>query len=75
MTFSHVSWWSLFPSRFDDIHAGNIWANDDSNSETTKVLQMWKDIENFKIWGQFYKAANDENYDELLDISEVFSHI
>jgi hypothetical protein len=65
----------LFPSRFDDIHAGNIRADDDSNSETTKVLQMWKDIENSKIWGQFYKAASDENYDELLDISEVFSHI
>jgi hypothetical protein len=38
-------------------------------------LQMWKDIESSKIWGQFYEAARDKNYNKLLDISEVFSHV
>ena len=65
----------LFPRRFDEINVGNIRADGDPNSETSKVLQMWRDIENSKIWGQFYEAARDENYDELLDISEVFSHV
>ena len=65
----------LFPRRFDEINAGNIRADDDQNLETLRVIQMWKDIESSKIWGQFYEAARDENYDGLLDISEVFSHI
>jgi len=65
----------LFPRRFDEINAGNIRTDGDHNSETSKVLQMWRDIENSKIWGQFYEAARDENYDGLLDISEVFSHV
>jgi hypothetical protein len=65
----------LFPSRFDEINAGNIRADDDQNPETSRVLQMWKDIENSKIWGQFYEAARDKNYDGLLEISDVFSHV
>jgi serine/threonine protein kinase len=43
--------------------------------ETSRVLQMWRDIENSKIWGQFYQAARDQDYDGLLEISEVFCHI
>jgi hypothetical protein len=62
----------LFPRRFDEINAGNIGAD---GPETSRVLQMWKDIESSKIWGKFYEAARDENYDGLLEISEVFSHV
>ena len=65
----------LFPRRFDEINAGNIRAEGDQNPETLRVLQMWRDIESSKIWGQFYDAARDENYDGLLEISEVFSHV
>ena len=65
----------LFPSRFDDFKAGNIQADDNQNAETLKVLQMWRDIENSKIWGQFYEAARGLDYDALLDISEVFCHV
>jgi hypothetical protein len=67
----------LFPCRFDEINAGNIQAdaNGDQSPETLRVLQMWKDIESSKIWGQFYEAARDQNYDGLLEISEVFSHV
>ena len=65
----------LFPRRFDEINAGNIRADGDQNPETLRVLQMWRDIESSKIWGQFYEAARDENYDRLLEISEVFSHV
>jgi protein kinase-like protein len=64
----------LFPRRFDDINAGNIRAGG-NQPETLRVLQMWRDIESSKIWGQFYEAARDENYDGLLEISEVFSHV
>jgi hypothetical protein len=65
----------LFPRRFDEIDARNIRANDNKNPETLRVLQMWKDIQSSKIWGQFYEAARDKNYNKLLDISEVFSHV
>ncbi|KAF8218515.1 hypothetical protein L208DRAFT_264920 [Tricholoma matsutake] len=63
------------PEPADDLFAWNIRADDDQNPETLRVLQMWRDIESSKIWGQFYKAARDENYDGLLEISEVFSHV
>jgi hypothetical protein len=65
----------LFPRRFDEFNASNIQANGDQNPETLKVLQMWKDIENSKIWGGFYLAAKDQDYDKLLEISEVFCHV
>jgi serine/threonine protein kinase len=65
----------LFPCRFDEFNAGNIRADDNQNPETLRVLQMWRDIENSKIWGQFYQAARDQDYDGLLEISEVFCHV
>jgi hypothetical protein len=64
----------LFPRRFDEFSASNIGANN-QNPETLSVLQMWKDIESSKIWGQFYEAARDRNYDRLLGIADVFSHV
>ena len=65
----------LFPLRFDEFNAWNIRASDNQNPESLKVLQMWRDIESSKIWGQFYEAASVQNYDKLLEISEVFSHV
>jgi hypothetical protein len=65
----------LFPRRFDEFNAGNIRADGNQNPETLRVLQMWRDIESSKIWGQFYEAAKDKKYDGLLEISEVFCHI
>lgn len=65
----------LFPCRFDEFNAGNIRADGNQNPETSRVLQMWRDIETSKIWGQFYQAAGDQDYDGLLDISEVFCHV
>ena len=66
----------LFPCRFDEFNASKIQeAGDDQNSERGRVLKMWRDIESSKLWGQFYDAARDKNYDELLDISQVFSHV
>ena len=65
----------LFPCRFDQFNAGNIRADYNQNSETSRVLQMWRDIESSKIWGQFYRAAKDQNYDGLLQMSEVFCHV
>ena len=66
---------SIFPCQFDEFNAGNIPANSNQNPETSRVLQMWRDIETSKIWGQFYQAARDQDYDGLLDISEVFGYV
>ena len=65
----------LFPCRFDEFNAGNIRADGNQNPETSRVLQMWRDIETSKIWGQFYRAARNHDYDGLLEISEVFCHV
>ena len=65
----------LFPCRFDEFDMGKIRADGDQNPETLRVLQMWKDIESSKIWGHFYEAARDEDYDRFLGISDVFCHV
>ena len=65
----------LFPCRFDEFNAGNIRPDDNQNPETSRLLQMWRDIESSKIWGQFYQAASNHDYDGLLEISEVFCHV
>ncbi|KAH9969287.1 hypothetical protein BGW80DRAFT_1335442 [Lactifluus volemus] len=65
----------LFPCRFDKFNAGSIQADGNQNSETLDVLKMWEDIENSKIWGKFYQAARDQDYDGLLEISDVFCHV
>ena len=65
----------LFPCRFDVFNAGNIRSDINENPETLRVLQMWRDIENSKIWGRFYQAARAQDYVGLLEISEVFCHV
>jgi hypothetical protein len=65
----------LFPCQFDEFNAGNIQANGNQNPEMLRVLQMWRNIETSKIWGQFYQVARDQDYDGLLDILEVFCHV
>ena len=65
----------LFPCRFDDFNAGNIRPDDSHNPETSRVLQMWRDIESSKIWGRFYQSARAQDYVGLLEISEVFCHV
>jgi hypothetical protein len=65
----------LFPCQFDKFNVGKIDAKDNESSETLRVLQTWKDIEASRIWGPFYKAAEHENYDDLLGMSDVFCHV
>jgi hypothetical protein len=65
----------LFPQCFDEINARNIRADGDQNPETLRVLQMWRDIESSKIWGQFYEAARYENYDRFQRFSVMFNII
>jgi len=65
----------LFPRRFDDFNAGEIRSSADQTPETLKMLQVWKDIEASKIWGRFYVAARDLNYDALLEMSDIFCHV
>jgi uncharacterized alpha-E superfamily protein len=65
----------LFPRRFDDFDAGEIGSSLDRTQKTSEILQVWKDIEASKIWGQFYLAARDLNYDSLLEMCDVFCHL
>ena len=65
----------LFPCQFDGFNAGNIRPDGNQNPETSRVLQMWRDIENSKIWGRFYQAAKTQDYVGLVEISEVFCHV
>ena len=65
----------LFPCRFDEFNAGNIRPDGNQTPETSRVLQMWRDIESSKIWGRFYQAARAQDYVGLLEISEVFCHV
>ena len=66
----------LFPSRFVEFKAGNIQAGADApNKETSKVLRMWQDIEDSKIWGPFYRAAQQSDYDGMLWMADVFCHV
>jgi hypothetical protein len=65
----------LFPCRFDGFNAGNIRPDESHNPETSRVLQMWRDIESSKIWGRFYQSARAQDYVGLLEISEVFCHV
>jgi len=65
----------LFPCRFDVFNAGNIRPDDSQNPETSRVLQMWRDIESSKIWGRFYQSGRAQDYVGLLEISEVFCHV
>ena len=65
----------LFPSRFDEFNAGEIQSDDEANQETLRILQTWKDIESSSVWGQFYQAARNEEYDNLLRMSDFFCHV
>jgi Protein kinase domain len=62
----------LFPSRFNMFHQGSISNRMPRTRETTKLLQLWNDIEKSKIWGPFVKAARTEKYDNLKGMADVF---
>jgi hypothetical protein len=36
---------------------------------------LYKDIKSSKLWGNFYQAVRDRDYDGFLEISEVFCHV
>jgi Serine/threonine protein kinase len=65
----------LFPSRFDNFKVSGIGSNSDLTPETLEILQLWKDIEASTIWGRFYQAARDLNYDTLLEMGDCFCHV
>jgi hypothetical protein len=62
----------LFPCRFNIFDVYRIGSNPDPTLETLEILQIWKDIEASKIWGLFYLAARDLDYDTLLEIGDCF---
>jgi hypothetical protein len=62
----------LFPSRFNMFHQGSISNRMPRTRETTKLLELWNDIEKSKIWGPFVKAARPEKYDNLKGMADGF---
>jgi hypothetical protein len=65
----------LFPSRFNIFYVGGISIRMPQTRETTKLLQLWNDIEKSKIWGPFVNAARMEKYDNLKGIADVFCSV
>ena len=65
----------LYPSRFDKFDDAQIDAKHNQSLETSRLLQVWKDIEASRIWRQFYEAAKDGNYNVLLGMADVFCHV
>ena len=67
----------LFPRRFDEFNAPNIGAKVDdlNNKETSKVLRMWREIKTSKVWGVFYSAAEQKDYNRLLEMADIFCHV
>jgi hypothetical protein len=65
----------LFPSRFNMFHQGSISIGMLRTRETTKLLQLWNDIEKSKIWERFVKAARMEEYDNLKVMADVFCSV
>jgi hypothetical protein len=62
----------LFPCRFNNFDVRRIGSNPDPTPETLEILQIWKYIEASEIWGLFYLAARDLDYDTLLEIGDCF---
>jgi hypothetical protein len=65
----------LFPSRFDNFHVGSISIRASHSPETRQLIQLWKDIEDSKIWGPFVSAARMTKYEELKGMAEVFCSV
>jgi serine/threonine protein kinase len=74
MTFLHASWWSFIYCFQADLMTSTQGTFEWMAMKTLR-RQVWKDIESSKIWGQFYGAAGDKDYNNLLDISDVFCHV
>lgn len=66
----------LFPSRFEAFHASSIGINaaGEWSEETKRLLSLWRDIEQSKIWGSFVIAAQNKNYLALKNMADVFCH-
>jgi Protein kinase domain len=65
----------LFPSRFDKFDVGSISIRASPTLETRQLIQLWKDIEDSKIWGPFVNAAKKVKYDELKGMADVFCSV
>jgi hypothetical protein len=56
-------------------YVGGISIRMPQTRETTKLLQLWNDIEKSKMWGPFVNAAGMEKYDDLRGIANVFCSV
>jgi len=65
----------LFPSKFDCFSAEKITIRTPHTPETKQLIQLWKNIEDSKIWGPFVEAANTLQYERLKDMADVFCSV
>jgi len=62
----------LFPARFDTYHMDSVSIRTPQTRQTRELLQLWKDIEDSKIWGPFAAAAKMLKYEELKGMAAIF---
>jgi hypothetical protein len=65
----------LFPSRFDKFYMGGITIGMPRTPETTKLLELWNEIEKSQIWEPFAMAAKMLQYDKLKGMVDVFCSV
>ena len=65
----------LFPSRFHKFHMGSISIRASRTPETRQLIQLWKDMEDSKIWGPFINAAKMVKYEELKGMADIFCSV
>ena len=64
----------VFPSQFDRTYTpypgGKL-----RTQEIRQLLELWRAIEDSRIWNQFVKAADDLQYETLKGMADVFCHL
>ena len=63
----------LFPSHFDRFHASNIGLVE--TWEKTRLLKLWRALEQSVIWGPFVAAARGGDYKTLKNMADVFCYV
>jgi hypothetical protein len=64
----------LFPMHFNAFKVSDIGVVDSGKQsrETEALVKLWGDIRESRIWGDFVKAAEREDYERLKDMADVF---
>jgi hypothetical protein len=64
----------LFPMPFDSFRANHISAGRTLTQEIKDVLDLWKHLQDSKVWRPFVEAADKCNYERMKEMADVFCH-